>query len=87
MKLLPALAATAVLAVPATVGAATLLSANSAAAPSQPTATGQLGPGDDNGGDRDRDQRLEAGDDHGSDAPEPGDDNGGHDDDHGGDDD
>ena len=83
MKLLPALAITAVLAVPSTAGAVMMLSANSTAAPTHPAANGQLQAGDDNGGDRDRDQRTEPGDDHGGHGndDEPGDDHGGHGDD------
>ena len=94
MKLLPALATTAVLAVTATATAGVVaLTPTSSDAPDKPAPVVQRSePGDDHGGDRDRDQRSEPGDDHGRDAAEPGDDHGGHGgddepgDDHGGDD-
>ena len=85
MKRVPALAVTAVLAaVPATVGVAALATDGGAAGTptSQPASRHSPEPGDDNGGDRSRDQRHEAGDDHGGHGDEPGDDHGGDDGDH-----
>jgi hypothetical protein len=90
MKLIPALAVTAVLAaVPASMGVAALAIDNAAAPsthrvaarhhtePGDDHGSHAAEPGDDNGGDTPRDQRTEPGDDHGSHAAEPGDDNGG----------
>jgi hypothetical protein len=84
MKLVPALAVTAVLAaVPATMGVAALATdgGNARTSLSQPASRHSSEPGDDHGGHRLR--HHEAGDDHGHHAKrhrhaEAGDDNGGH---------